>query len=228
MLSFVENSQFQRQRDYGFTFCSCIAYVVKSRSAAITSYYAECGVIGSLFLSRPCEASHKINESWLYTFVLTEQAIRSRCRKSYNNRMKKLFYALMLVLGMNMLVSCQKEGNDSDSIVGTWIRVTEEWEEEGEHHFFYYDDDEGYYHFKENGKALFFEPHNDLSLSTDRDWLTWTLSDDILTLTNYEGEIVLWQISFTKDRLVVIWEEGSITTFRRASNREIKQYLKYL
>lgn len=64
--------------------------------------------------------------------------------------MKKLFYALMLVLGMSVLVSCQKEGSDSDSIVGTWIRVTEEW------------------------------------------------------------------------------EEGSITTFRRASNREIKQYLKYL
>ena len=56
--------------------------------------------------------------------------------------MKKILYALMLVLGMSVLSSCSKEGNGT-SIVGTWEYTDVSW----------YDGEEYavYFQFKDNG-----------------------------------------------------------------------------
>lgn len=44
-VSFVGNSQFQRQKDYDNSIRSCIGYAVCSYSGNNTPYQAECGVL---------------------------------------------------------------------------------------------------------------------------------------------------------------------------------------
>ena len=48
-VSFVGNSQFQRQKDYDNSIRSCIGYAVCSSSRNNTPYQAECGVLSVVY-----------------------------------------------------------------------------------------------------------------------------------------------------------------------------------
>lgn len=68
-------------------------------------YNAECGVYHSLFLSRPCEASHKIGENRLHTFVLTERVIGA---VTYNHTVDmKKFFLFVLSLFIAHVINAQ-------------------------------------------------------------------------------------------------------------------------
>lgn len=127
--------------------------------------------------------------------------------------MKKILYALMLVLGMSVLSSCSKEGNGS-SIIGTWEYTDVSW----------YDGEEYavYFQFKDNGTYVYVSVDNYRSndFRSYVDYGTWSLSEDTLILDDVEKYPVL---ELTKDSLTLVLDvEG---TFKRVSDSVIKKYL---
>lgn len=125
--------------------------------------------------------------------------------------MKKILYALMLVLGMSVLSSCSKEGNGT-SIVGTW-EYTESW---------YGEEYAAYFQFKDNGTYVSVDVDNYLSddFRSYVDYGTWSLSEDTLILDDADEFPVL---ELTKDSLtLVLWDK---VTFKRVSDSVIKKYL---
>lgn len=80
-VSFVGNSQFQRQK-VRYLFPLVHVHAVSPRVCGTgTPYMPSVEYISSFSLSRPCEASHKINESRLHTFVLFQNAKEARHHK---------------------------------------------------------------------------------------------------------------------------------------------------
>ena len=127
--------------------------------------------------------------------------------------MKKILYALMLVLGMSVLSSCSKEGNGT-SIVGTWEYTDKSW----------YDGEECavYFQFKDNGTYVSVDIDNYRS-NDFRSYVyygTWSLSEDTLILDDVEKYPVL---ELTKDSLTLVLD-GKVT-FKRVSDSVIKKYL---
>lgn len=138
--------------------------------------------------------------------------------------MKKIIYALMLVLGMSVLASCQKEGNGgSASIVGTWKLVSVLGP------FGYDDAENGYLQFKKNGTCVIVNPDADFDKTVTA---TWRLSDDTLTL---EGDGLTLEGGFppiftvrelTKNSMTVATYMGLIEyELKRVSDSEIEKYL---
>lgn len=123
--------------------------------------------------------------------------------------MKKIIYALILVLGMSVLASCQKDG-DSASIIGTWEVVS------AKVGGISVSLSEMYYQFNEDGSCVVVD-------KDDTYRCTWTLSDDTLTLDGDETTV----ISLTKDQLIisVISVDDSVITFKRVPDSVIEKYL---
>ena len=112
---------------------------------------------------------------------------------------KKLFYALMLVLGMSVLSSCSKEGNGT-SIVGTWKSVSMSGP------FMDDIDDNTYWEFKENGTCVV-----DGIVSG-----TWRLSGDTLTFGGQLAEdsdlpLILTVMELTKNSMTLVYMGGLMT-----------------
>ena len=73
-MSFVGNSQFQRQRDYDDSIRSCIGYVVHSGSRSGTPYQAECGVLSVVYFCQGPAKPPQNKRKWLHTFVFINRA----------------------------------------------------------------------------------------------------------------------------------------------------------
>lgn len=134
---------------------------------------------------------------------------------------KKLFYALMLVLGMSVLSSCSKEGNGT-SIVGTWKSVSMSG--------LFMDDIDGntYWQFKDNGTCVIV---NVDYYYTDVTSGTWRLSGDTLTFGGQLAEDsdlppIFTVMELTKNSMTLVYMGGLVTCeFKRVSDSEIEKYL---
>lgn len=135
--------------------------------------------------------------------------------------MKKIICALMLVLGMSVLSSCEKADDGFESIVGTWQGISAEGWGMSE---VAPDDEETFWHFEKDGTFIEVVTGKEIDVFYGK----WSLSGNSLYLLveddTYNLPFVFTILELKKDELSLSLL-GVTVKYKRVSDSVVEKYL---
>lgn len=133
--------------------------------------------------------------------------------------MKKIVWLFMSVMALSLAISCDKDNSNDSDIIGTWLKVSESFDDESG------DDDTKYLQFRKDGTLIIVWDYDEI----DSDYyITWSMEGKVLTITlmsvDFGTQTGSTNVDITKDTLIFMGK-GFQITYKRVPDSTINKYL---
>ena len=133
--------------------------------------------------------------------------------------MKKIVLLFMSVMALSLAISCDKDNSNDSDIIGTWLKVSESFDDESG------DDDTKYLQFRKDGTLIMIDDYDEIVSDC---YITWSMEGKVLTITlmsvDFGTQTGSGNVDITKDTLIIIGN-GFRITYKRVPDSTINKYL---